>query len=163
MFSCAESSLLCGLFCSCREWGLLCSWGQSSRCSGFFYGRARAPGCAGFSSCGTRALEHRLSSGAQAWLLLGMWDPPGPEMEPGSPALAGGFSITEPPGKPIIWLLLIQVDYYFYCFFQIWLLYHLPIMIVLPFLPSSHTAHLFLLFTVICCMVVVVFSLVFFP
>ena len=104
-----------------------------------------------FSSCGTWALEQRLSSGAQAWLLLGMWDPPGPEMEPGSSALAGGFSTTEPPRKPVIWLLLIQIDYYFYCFFQIWLLYHLPIVIVLPLLPNSHTAHLFLSFTVICC------------
>ena len=35
--------------------------------------------CAGFSSCGSRALEHRLRScGAWAQLLGGMWDPPGP-------------------------------------------------------------------------------------
>ena len=27
-------------------------------------------------------------------------DLPDPEMEPTSPALAGGFSTTEPPGKP---------------------------------------------------------------
>ena len=56
--------------------------------------------CAGFSSCGSRALEHRLSScGARAWLLRGMWDLPGPGLEPVSPALAGVFLTTVPPGK----------------------------------------------------------------
>ena len=34
-----------------------------------------------------------------------MWDLPGPELEPVSPALAGGFLITEPPGKPLCLLL----------------------------------------------------------
>ena len=29
-----------------------------------------------------------------------MWDLPGPGIEPGSPALAGGFLFTVPPGKP---------------------------------------------------------------
>ena len=29
-----------------------------------------------------------------------MWDLPGPGLEPVSPALAGGFSPTVPPGKP---------------------------------------------------------------
>ena len=29
-----------------------------------------------------------------------MWDLPGPGMEPVSPALAGRFFTTEPPGKP---------------------------------------------------------------
>ena len=28
-----------------------------------------------------------------------MWDLPGPGIEPVSPALAGGFLTTEPPGK----------------------------------------------------------------
>ena len=28
-----------------------------------------------------------------------MWDLPGPELEPVSPALAGGFLTTAPPGK----------------------------------------------------------------
>ena len=55
----------------------------------------------GFSSCGSRALERRLSScGSQAQLLRGMWDLPGPGLEPVSPAVAGGFLTTEPPGKP---------------------------------------------------------------
>ena len=55
----------------------------------------------GFSSCGSRALECRLSScGARAHLLHGMWDLPGPGLEPVSPALVGRFLTTEPPGKP---------------------------------------------------------------
>ena len=29
-----------------------------------------------------------------------MWDLPGPGLEPTSPALAGGFFTTTPPGKP---------------------------------------------------------------
>ena len=29
-----------------------------------------------------------------------MWDLPGPGLEPMSPALAGGFLVTAPPGKP---------------------------------------------------------------
>ena len=29
-----------------------------------------------------------------------MWDLPGPELEPVSPALAGGLLATVPPGKP---------------------------------------------------------------
>ena len=50
--------------------------------------------------------EHRLqtcrlsSCGSRAQLLRGMWDPPRPGLEPLSPALAGRFSTTAPPGKP---------------------------------------------------------------
>ena len=56
---------------------------------------------AGFSSCGSWALESRLSSrAAQAQLLHGMWDLPGPGLEPLSPALAGRSPTTAPPGKP---------------------------------------------------------------
>ena len=46
--------------------------------------------CVGSSSCGPRAQ-----------LLRGTWDPPRPGIEPVSPALAGGFLTTAPPGKPI--------------------------------------------------------------
>ena len=61
---------------------------------------ARASHCSGFSCCGARALEHRLSScGARGQLLRGMWDLPGPGLEPVSPALAGGFLTTAPLGK----------------------------------------------------------------
>ena len=55
----------------------------------------------GFSSCGSQDLEHRLSScGAWGYLLCGLWDLPRPGLELVSPALAGRFSTTAPPGKP---------------------------------------------------------------
>ena len=46
--------------------------------------------CMGFSSCDS-----------QAQLLRGMWDLPRPGLEPMSPALAGGFLTTAPPGKSL--------------------------------------------------------------
>ena len=51
--------------------------------------------------------EHRLqtcrlsSCGSRAQLPCGMWDLPRPGLEPVSPALAGRFSTTAPPGKPL--------------------------------------------------------------
>ena len=46
----------------------------------------------GLNSCGSQALEHRLSSsGAQAELFQGMGDLPGSGIEPVCPALACGF------------------------------------------------------------------------
>ena len=77
-----------------------------------------------FSSCGERGplfiavrgpltiaaslvAEHRLQTrrlsncGSQAQLPRGMWDLPRPGLEPMSPALAGRFSTTAPPGKPL--------------------------------------------------------------
>ena len=80
------------------------SGGYSSlRCAGF--------SCGVFSCCGARALGARASvvvarglssCGARASLLRGMWDLPGPGLEPVSPALAGGFLTTAPPGKPYL-------------------------------------------------------------
>ena len=52
--------------------------------------------------------EHRLQTrrlsncGSRAQLLRSMGDLPRPGLEPVSPALAGGFSTTAPPGKPCI-------------------------------------------------------------
>ena len=49
--------------------------------------------------------EHRLqtrrlsSCGSRAQLLRGMWHLPRPGLEPVSPALAGRFSTTAPPGR----------------------------------------------------------------
>ena len=49
--------------------------------------------------------EHRLEThtlsncGSRTHLLHGMWDPPRPGLEPVSPASAGIFSTTAPPGK----------------------------------------------------------------
>ena len=56
--------------------------------------------------------EHRLQTrrlsncGSRAHLLCGMWDPPGPGLKPMSPALAGRFSTTAPPGKACICFLM---------------------------------------------------------
>ena len=54
-------------------------------------------GAVGCSSCGAQA--H--SCGARAGLLCGMWDLPRSGIKPLSPALAGRFLPTEPPGKPL--------------------------------------------------------------
>ena len=81
------------------------------RCAGFSLQwllslRSTGPRHMGFSSCGSRALERRLSScGAWAQLLRSMWDLPRPGIEPMSPALAGGFPTTAPPGKFCITVL----------------------------------------------------------
>ena len=48
--------------------------------------------------------EHR-SCGAWAYLPHGMWDLPGPGIQPVSLALAGGFSATGPPGKTFFFFL----------------------------------------------------------
>ena len=54
----------------------------------------------------TRVLEFKgfSSYGARAYLLLSVQDLPGPGIEPMSPALAGGFLTTTPPGKPFFQL-----------------------------------------------------------
>ena len=95
---------LCWVFIAvCRLSLVAASRGYSSlrcmgfSCSGFSCGGAQALGTRasvvaahGLSSCGSRALEHRLAScGTQAQLLRGMWDLPGPGLEPVFPALAG--------------------------------------------------------------------------
>ena len=97
-----------------------------------------------FSSCGERGplfiavrgpltiaaslvAEHRLqtrrlsSCGSRAQSLRGMWDPPGPGLEPVSPASAGRLSTTAPPGKP--WLFFnwafyfLTVEFEFFAYF----------------------------------------------
>ena len=90
-----------------------------------------------FSSCGERGplfiavrgpltvaaslvAEHKLqtrrlsSCGSRAQLLRGMWDLPRPGLEPVSPALAGRFSTTAPPGKPGIAILKVESDPMFF-------------------------------------------------
>ena len=56
--------------------------------------------------------EHRLQTrrpsncGSRAQLLCSMWYLPRPGLEPVSPALAGRFPITAPPGKPLMEFLM---------------------------------------------------------
>ena len=82
----------CGIFSTCGDWGLLSRYSawSSQYC--------------GFSCCGSRA-----------WLLHDMWDLPRSGIEPMYPVLAGGFFITEPPGKPNSYLLSVQKSP---CFFH---------------------------------------------
>ena len=96
-----------GLFSSCGEPGLLFIEVRgfliavsSLICGAWAVGvRASVVVARGLSSCGSQALERRLSRcGARAQLLHGAWDLPGPGLEPVSPALAGGFLTTAPPG-----------------------------------------------------------------
>ena len=108
IFGCIGSSLLHTGFLQSRRAGatLHCS-ARASHCSGFSCCGARALDmwvsvvvACGLSSYGSQTLEQRLSScGAQAQLFRGMWDLPGPRLEAVSPALAGGFLTTAPPGK----------------------------------------------------------------
>ena len=106
-FGCVGSSLLSAGFHQLQRAGATLRCGVQAYCGGFSCCRAKALGtrasvvaACGLSSGGSRALEHRLSScGARAQLLRGMWDLPGPGLEPGSPAPAGGFLTTVPPGK----------------------------------------------------------------
>ena len=99
---------LCWVFATARGPSpVVASGGHSSlRCAGFSLRwplplRSTGSRRAGFSSCGSRALGRRLSScGSQAQPPRGMWDLPGPGLEPVSPALAGGLPTTVPAGKP---------------------------------------------------------------
>ena len=63
----------------------------------------------GLSGCSCQALQHGLMGcGVQTWLPCCLWDLPGSGIETVSPALAGGFFTTEPPGKPSSVILNIQ-------------------------------------------------------
>ena len=98
------SSLQCAGFSlqwlSCCGAGALGVWASVVVARGLSSCGTRALECR-LSSCGSWAVEHRLSScGARAQLLRSMWDLPRPGLEPVSPALAGRFLTTAPPGKP---------------------------------------------------------------
>ena len=120
IFGCVGSSWLRASFLQLRRAGATLHCGaRAPHCSGFSCGGARALGvwasvvvAHGLSSCGSRALERRLSScGTWAQLLRGMQDLPGPGLAPVSPALAGGFLTTALSGKPEMVIFLIH----FYC------------------------------------------------
>ena len=87
---------MCWVFVSVRGLSLVAASGghSSSRCAGLL------------TIAASLVAEHRLqtrrlsSCGSRAQSLRGMWDLPRPGLEPVSPALAGRFSTTAPPGKP---------------------------------------------------------------
>ena len=99
---------LCWVFISVRGLSLVVASGghSSSQCGGHSSSR-----CAGLSLSRPLVAEHRLQTrrpsncGSWAELLRGMWDLPRPGLKPASPALAGRFSTTAPPGKPLMSIL----------------------------------------------------------
>ena len=86
-YFCAGSSLLCVGYSLVTVCGLLSWWFLLRATSSGAQWASVVAALLGLSSCG-------------AWVFwpCGMWDLPRPEMEPVSPALAGGFLTTEPPG-----------------------------------------------------------------
>ena len=103
LFIVATGLLCCTrAFSSHSEQGLLPSCGAlASHCCGFSCCRAQAPGCTGFSRCGMKA---------QLLCRTGKWDLPGPGIEPGFPAMTGGFLTTGPPGKPLALILTLTIN-----------------------------------------------------
>ena len=66
---------------------------------GLYGTRASVAAACGLRKCSSWALEHKFSCDRRALLLRGLWDLPRSGIEPVSPALAGRFFATEPPGK----------------------------------------------------------------
>ena len=94
-YGCVGSSFLCEGFLQLWQAGATLHRG------------ARASHCRGLSCYAEHMLQtRRLSNcGSRAQLLRGMWDLPRPGPEPLFPALAGRFSTTVPPGKPLYQVL----------------------------------------------------------
>ena len=92
---------LCWVFVS--VWGpspVAASGGHSSsRCAGLSLSRPLLLRSTGSRRSGSVVVAHGPSR------YRGMWDPPRPGLEPVSPAPAGRFSTTVPPGKPCNFLL----------------------------------------------------------
>ena len=97
IFGCVGSSVRARAFSSCGKQGPL-----FVAVRGLLFIAVHGP----FTIAAPPVAGHRLqtcrlsSCGSRAQLLRGMWDPPRPGLEPVSPALAGRFSTTAPPGKP---------------------------------------------------------------
>ena len=88
------SSLPCRLFCSCREQGRVSSRrALASHCGDVTCWGPQALGLPGFPRCcGSWVRVHRFDC-RDTWAQLphGMWDLPGPGMEPTSLVSAGGY------------------------------------------------------------------------
>ena len=87
---------LCWVFVSVRGLSLVAASGghSSSRCAGLSLSRPLLLRSTGSRRAGSVVVAH-----GPSWS-RGMWDLPRPGLEPVSPALAGRFSTTAPPGKP---------------------------------------------------------------
>ena len=91
----ARASGWCDFSC-CRAWALACSGFIAVVCG---------------LSCSSQALRLRLNS-CSSWasLLCGTWDLLRSGTEPVSPASAGRFCTTEPPGKPKVRVLGLRMQ-----------------------------------------------------
>ena len=90
LFTAVLGLLFCArAFSSCRKWGPL-------------FIAVRGPLIIAASLFAEHRLQTRRLSNCDSRVqsLRGMWDLPRPGLEPVSPALAGRFSTTAPPGKP---------------------------------------------------------------
>ena len=127
IFGCVGSSVLARAFSSYGKWGPLFIAVQ-----GPLFIAVRGPlTIAAPPVAGHRLQMRRLSScGSRAQPLRGMWDLPRPGLEPVSPALAGRFSTTAPPGKPLVCIFSFLVSplykspfpFHFAWFYQLLLL-----------------------------------------
>ena len=107
IFSCVGSPFRARAFSSCGKRGplFILVWGP-------LFIAVRGPfTIAAPLVAGHRLQTRRLSScGSRAQSLRGVWDLPRPGLEPVSPALAGRFPTTAPPGKPPVLSLLINIS-----------------------------------------------------
>ena len=158
IFGCIGSSLLCmGFLQLWRAGATLRCGARASPCGGFSCCRAQALGAQAsvvavrrLSSCGSRALERRLSiCGTWAQLLHGMWDLPGPGIEPVSPALAGGFLTTVPPGKSpnSQFSFMLQMEWSKCLWFLPFFYSNIPILFFILFFVKFHSLLLLVLVT----------------
>ena len=91
IFGCTGSLLLYASFLKLQRAGAtVCCSARTSHYSKLLLLQGTGPRCAGFSSCGTQAQM------SMACEILAS----GPGIETVSPALAGGFPTTRPPGEP---------------------------------------------------------------
>ena len=72
-----------------------------------------------------------------------MWDLPGPGLEPVSPALAGGFLTTAPPGKPPLIYLVIYQLLILFCFIKRTYLESLVVLCYFSFSKYAYVFHSF--------------------
>jgi len=87
------------------SWVFLATRGLSPLVVSEGYSLAAAKGFS-LHSTGSRACRPS-SCGSWAYLPRGMWNLPGPGIEPVSPVLAGGFSNIEPQGSPLVLFLFL--------------------------------------------------------
>ena len=106
------SSLLLRLFSSCGAQGRLYLPGACFSLLWFLLlwsTGSRAPGCYQMWHMDSAAAAPGFeNTGTWVRLMQSMWDLPVSRMESVSPALAGGFFTTEPPGKPDIHFQIIK-------------------------------------------------------